>query len=58
MSDRHGYAQLTRFLPDAVLPLFERAGAQTGPAPEDPAAETPAGTPQAIDAMLKGLWEG
>jgi DNA helicase-2/ATP-dependent DNA helicase PcrA len=58
MSDRHGYAQLTRFLPDAVLPLFERAGAQTGPAPADPAAETPAGTPQAIDAMLKGLWEG
>jgi DNA helicase-2/ATP-dependent DNA helicase PcrA len=54
--DRHGYAQLTRFLPDAILPLFDRTGAGPKSAETDSAADTPAGTPQAIDAMLRGLW--
>jgi DNA helicase-2/ATP-dependent DNA helicase PcrA len=56
--DRHGYAQLTRFLPDAILPLFDRTGSRTGAADAAPATDTAAGTPQAIDAMLRGLWEG
>jgi DNA helicase-2/ATP-dependent DNA helicase PcrA len=55
LSDRHGYAQLTRFIPDRALPLFERTGAQTK-APDDRRADTPAGGPQAVDAMLKDLW--
>ena len=55
-SDRHGYAQRTRFLPDPVMPHF----IQTLAAPERAAADEGAGVEPATTARIRdgvrGLW--
>lgn len=56
-SDRHSYAQLTRFIPESAYPLFRRAGARRPVAEERP-EPVPASGPQAIDAMLTDLMNG
>jgi DNA helicase-2/ATP-dependent DNA helicase PcrA len=56
--DSHGYAQVTRFLPEPVRTLFD----QRGVAPPDPFPDLgdripiPA-TVQGVDAFLDSLWE-
>jgi DNA helicase-2/ATP-dependent DNA helicase PcrA len=57
-SDRHSYAQLTRFLAEGDLALYERIGppAEAGADPADADAPAP-GTRQAIDRMLSDLWK-
>jgi DNA helicase-2/ATP-dependent DNA helicase PcrA len=51
--DRHSYAQLTRFLPEAVLPHFERV--RLGP---PPAAEVPSSTQLAgeVRGKIAAMW--
>ena len=57
-SDRHSYAQLTRFLAESDLALYERIGppAEASADPADADAPAP-GTRQAIDRMLSALWK-
>ena len=52
LSDRHSYAQISRFLPDDVLALFERQATPAAAAATDEPLETPVGTPAAVDAFL------
>ena len=57
-SDRHSFAQLSRFLPDEILPLFNRVThAAPGDEPPPVAAEgAPASSvTQAVDALLGDL---
>ncbi len=56
-TDRHSYAQLTRFIPQRLLPLFERATYGAGIPGEKAAAGTPAGATAAVDRMLGSLWD-
>lgn len=53
--DRHSYAQLTRFLPDAVTPLFERVSLQPAATPPDakPAATVLA---QQVRGKIAAMW--
>jgi DNA helicase-2/ATP-dependent DNA helicase PcrA len=55
LDDAHNYAQLTRFLPRDLLPLFEQRAeeAQNEPAPEPVGVS---GTPRAVEDFLAGLW--
>jgi DNA helicase-2/ATP-dependent DNA helicase PcrA len=55
-SDRHSYAQLTRFIPESAYALYERGSAHAVRREEQPAAEAPPGGPEALDAMLKDLF--
>jgi DNA helicase-2/ATP-dependent DNA helicase PcrA len=56
LDDAHGYAQLTRFLPSAVLKTFDREGDPPSPADAPGAREpTPLEVP-AVDALLEKLW--
>lgn len=55
-SDRHGYGQLTRFIPHGALLLFELRGGNASPPQEEHPEETAAGTPAAVDRMLNELW--
>jgi len=52
LSDKHHYAQLTRFISDPVRALFEQ---QTGTAPIDTGEEGPF-SPHEVQARLKQLW--
>jgi DNA helicase-2/ATP-dependent DNA helicase PcrA len=51
LDDAHHFAQLTRFLPEAVQSLFDRRGV---PPPDLPPAS--ASSPTGVDAMLASLW--
>ncbi len=55
-SDRHSYAQLTRFIPPAAHALYDRVTAQAGrtEAPSEPEAAPAAQA--SVDAMLNSLW--
>ena len=58
-SDAHGYAQLTRFLPESVQQCFERR--TTSPFEEDDVADGETGikadiTSQTVRRRTKGLW--
>jgi DNA helicase-2/ATP-dependent DNA helicase PcrA len=52
--DRHSYAQLTRFLPDSIVPHFERVSMDEKPAADAPAAAAPAGD---IRKKLVSMWD-
>ena len=57
MSDRHGYAQRTRFLPDSVAEFFDRRLAYGGDDVEE--TDVPLGsnlTSQAVRRRTKDLW--
>ncbi|MGO8689002.1 MAG: ATP-dependent helicase [Thermoguttaceae bacterium] len=57
MSDRHGYAQRTRFLPDSVAAFFDRRLAHGGEDVEE--TDVPLGsnlTSQAVRRRTKDLW--
>jgi DNA helicase-2/ATP-dependent DNA helicase PcrA len=58
LSDRHAYAQLTRFIPEDVAELFDR---RTTYAEEDAPVDTQdamgQGPRESIDAFLTRLWE-
>lgn len=56
LGDNHSYAQLTRFLPPELFPLFERIGCGFGERGSLPA---PAATPvtQTVHERLRRLWE-
>jgi len=51
--DRHSYAQLTRFLPDSVLGLFERAQLESNSTEETPASVKAASE---IRAKIAAMW--
>jgi DNA helicase-2/ATP-dependent DNA helicase PcrA len=54
--DRHLYAARTRFIPDDLLPLFERTGWPAAAA--DASASRGASQPKKIDigARVRGMW--
>ncbi len=57
LDDAHQFAQITRFLPEAVQSLFERrsaGGADHLPAARDARASSPRAT---VDALLTALWD-
>jgi DNA helicase-2/ATP-dependent DNA helicase PcrA len=57
LGDAHSFAQLSRFLPPEVFPLFERHGFRP-PEPVDAAAEAPAASVnEGVQARLRRLWE-
>ncbi|HEX8968590.1 MAG TPA: ATP-dependent helicase [Chloroflexota bacterium] len=51
LDDAHHFAQLTRFLPEAVQSLFDRRTAGVPLLPAAPASRQP------VDALLTALWE-
>ena len=53
LSDRHTFAQLTRFLPESVLAHFERATPKSDRAADAPAPPLPA---SAIRQKIAALW--
>ena len=53
-TDRHTYAQLTRFIPEMLLPKFERAATET-PAAIDVAAVTMLDSQ--IRSRIAGMWK-
>jgi DNA helicase-2/ATP-dependent DNA helicase PcrA len=57
MSDYHQYAQLTRFIPPAIRPLFQQEGTRGEPMDAD--RPTAPGQPQTakVDDWLRKLWE-
>jgi DNA helicase-2/ATP-dependent DNA helicase PcrA len=55
LDDAHGYAQLTRFLPAAVLETFDRRG-ETAPVADPRSAETVPVVVPAVDELLDDLW--
>jgi DNA helicase-2/ATP-dependent DNA helicase PcrA len=57
LGDQHSYAQLTRFLPDAILDRFERVTIAP-PKPEVTVATTARPTPAAADIRKKiaSMW--
>jgi DNA helicase-2/ATP-dependent DNA helicase PcrA len=57
LSDAHSYAQLTRFLPASVQPLFEKRSTVPPRAPE-PVEMAPASGLAGVDAFLANLWRG
>ena len=55
--DSHSFAQLSRFLPPALFPLFERHS-HVGPEPELTAAQTQTQPiSETVHARLKKLWQ-
>jgi DNA helicase-2/ATP-dependent DNA helicase PcrA len=54
--DRHSYAQLTRFIPEADYQFYERLGARAPALPSDD-ANAAGGATEAVDTLLRGLWE-
>ncbi|MGN6505863.1 MAG: ATP-dependent helicase [Tepidisphaeraceae bacterium] len=54
-SDRHSYAQVTRFIPEAILPRFERVRLEPTAQPVDPAKARAAG--DAIRSKIASLWD-
>ncbi len=58
-SDRHSYAQLTRFIPPAALSLFDRisVGVAGEDSPQGPDIVTSPAAAQAIHRMLHDLWQ-
>ncbi len=52
--DRHAYAARTRFIPDTVLPCFERRAPR--PTPEDSAVEEALLAPVDVRARLQEMW--
>jgi DNA helicase-2/ATP-dependent DNA helicase PcrA len=58
LEDAHSYAQLTRFLPASVLPLFERrAEAATEGEDRGDSRSGAMGGPDRVDAFLASLWD-
>jgi DNA helicase II / ATP-dependent DNA helicase PcrA len=57
-TDRHSYAQLTRFIPKSGRGLFDRASARRPEQPNGAGEPSPAGAAPAIDRMLSDLWSG
>jgi DNA helicase-2/ATP-dependent DNA helicase PcrA len=57
LGDAHSYAQLTRFLPPELFPLFERAGSGFGEPGSTPLLPTAAPVAQTVQQRLKKLWE-
>jgi DNA helicase II / ATP-dependent DNA helicase PcrA len=56
--DAHGYAQVTRFLPEPVRALFDQRGVGPPDPFPDPADPTPIpATVQGVDTFLDSLWE-
>ena len=55
LDDAHSYAQLTRFIPEAVGDLFEKRGSGVGVGEDGPVSG--AGQPSAVDELLSALWE-
>jgi DNA helicase-2/ATP-dependent DNA helicase PcrA len=54
LSDRHSYAQFTRFIPPADWPLYQRVGDE--PPPAEPPAPTPPRGIAAVDNLLNDLF--
>jgi DNA helicase II / ATP-dependent DNA helicase PcrA len=60
-SDRHSYAQLTRFIPKSSYPLFERCGVEVASRREEheeQEAPIPPAAAASVDALLNSLWRG
>jgi DNA helicase-2/ATP-dependent DNA helicase PcrA len=55
-SDRHSYAQLTRFIPDADTRWYDRCGVAAGAAPADEQEATGAPPAESVEQMLNALW--
>jgi DNA helicase-2/ATP-dependent DNA helicase PcrA len=55
--DRHSYAQLTRFITQPSLPLYDREGSHAAGEAPDAALPTSKGA-EGIDSMLSDLWSG
>jgi DNA helicase-2/ATP-dependent DNA helicase PcrA len=55
LGDRHVYAPRTRFLPDDLLPLFERVGHPTG-RPQPSEDMLPSAAPIDVAARLRAQW--
>jgi len=54
-TDRHSYAQLTRFITEAARPLFHHVGAHRPTGADDARGGTEGGV-EAIDTLLAELW--
>ncbi|MEA2499252.1 MAG: ATP-dependent helicase UvrD/PcrA [Actinomycetota bacterium] len=55
LDDAHNYAQLTRFIPGAIRPLFEETAAPAA-RQDTPIPVGMSGTPAAVEDFLAGLW--
>ena len=56
-SDRHSFAQLTRFIPESSLHLFERTSTRHVELAEEPAATRQGSLArQSVESMLEDLW--
>lgn len=55
-SNRHSYAQLTRFISDSVLNLFDREATESIPKPDEAINTTDVSAATSINAMLDDLW--
>jgi hypothetical protein len=59
LQDAHGFAQLTRFLPEEVRSLFEREGPTAEPAEVQPATATAdrRAASHRVEDYLGALWD-
>jgi DNA helicase-2/ATP-dependent DNA helicase PcrA len=57
LGDNHSYAQLSRFLPPEMFPLFERHSAMTTEPGADAAGTTSVALAEIVQARLRRLWE-
>jgi DNA helicase-2/ATP-dependent DNA helicase PcrA len=56
LGDGHSYAQLSRFLPPEMFPLFERMGGGTQSGTEESELANPA-VAETVQKRIRGLWE-
>jgi DNA helicase-2/ATP-dependent DNA helicase PcrA len=56
LGDRHSYAQLTRFLPPEVFPMFERSGVPSAAESEKPEEHNAVRVTESVKAKLSRLW--
>ena len=57
LDDKHGYAQLTRFLPEPVRSLFDGRSTHHAAEPDSPPGEGAPGGPAEVERYLASLWE-
>jgi DNA helicase-2/ATP-dependent DNA helicase PcrA len=57
LGDSHSFAQLSRFLPPELLPLFERTGSNSPDQHATPEAVSPIPVAESVHARISRLWE-
>jgi len=55
-TDKHSYAQVSRFLPPSVTKLFDQVGSGVNDTSDHHAATSIGGSPAEVDAFLRELW--